>query len=427
MNTLNAIFRETIELIAAARDVMWRLQRDWVRYFWAAVAIRQQVTNFMSTRGIPGMSVAIAYKGRLVFSKGYGFADTSTKDPVTTNHLFRIASLSKAITAVAVFRLLQERRLSAQVGTGLGEGLMVPVLRLDEKVFGPGSILGNTYGTPPTGWAPSMMDQITVQHLLEHTSGWSNEQPQKKLDIMFDQPTLDQDALITFMVANWKLTWQPGTIYEYLNFGYCVLGRVIEVRSGMPYADYVRQSVLTPCGISNMHIAGNTLADRRPDEVHYYPGPASSDFRTPYALLVDRMDAHGGWIASASDLVRFLVHVDNFPTSPPDILAASSIRTMVTPTTAKAFGGATANYGKGWGVMSTAIAGEVNYFHEGNLTGTEAYFVRTPDQYCFAVLANSRHDVSPLTMYEKLWWQDIKPGVERGRHPDRVWPTGTPL
>jgi Beta-lactamase len=164
MNTLNAIFRETIELIAAARDVMWRLQRDWVRYFWAAVAIRQQVTNFMSTRGIPGMSVAIAYKGRLVFSKGYGFADTSTKDPVTTNHLFRIASLSKAITAVAVFRLLQERRLSAQVGTGLGEGLMVPVLRLDEKVFGPGSILGNTYGTPPDhSPAPPRTHQRVVQ------------------------------------------------------------------------------------------------------------------------------------------------------------------------------------------------------------------------------------------------------------------------
>jgi CubicO group peptidase (beta-lactamase class C family) len=237
---------------------------------------------------------------------------------------------------------------------------------------------------------------------------------------MFDRITDNQDALIRWMVANRELGWTPGTEHEYLNFGYLVLGRVIEARSGMPYADYVRQAVLTPCGISNMHIAGNTLADRRPDEVHYYPGPGSTS--NPYAVLVDRMDAHGGWIASARDLVRFLVRVDGFPT-PPDILTSSSIRTMLTPTIA------TSGYAKGWAVKPTAASGQGNYWHLGDIAGTAAFFVRDSDQYCFAVLANSRDDAKLVQMrtdIDELWW-NIKKDVERGYDPGRVWPTGTPL
>jgi hypothetical protein len=112
---------------------------DLTPQFQTPVVVRHLVENFMTTYGVPGVSIAIAYKGRLVFRAGYGVADTSTNEPVTTNHLFRIASLSKPITAVAVFRLLEERRRPVQVGD---RGGWVPALRLDEKVFGPGGILG---------------------------------------------------------------------------------------------------------------------------------------------------------------------------------------------------------------------------------------------------------------------------------------------
>jgi CubicO group peptidase (beta-lactamase class C family) len=191
----------------------------------------------------------------------------------------------------------------------------------------------------------------------------------------------------------------------------------------MSYADYVLQEVLTPCDISDMHIAGNTLADRRPNEVHYYLGPGST--WNPYSILVSRMDAHGGWIASPTDLLRFLVRVDNFPT-PPDILTSSSITTMVTPNTVGA------DYAKGWAVHSTVPAGQDNYWHEGELPGTVTFFLRTTDQYCCAVLANSRHDATDATLnqmrtdIDRLFW-DIKNDVEGGKSPDLVWPTGTKL
>ena len=89
---------------------------------------------------------------------------------------------------------------------------------------------------------------------------------------MFDSTHLakSQAQLISLMV-NTSLTYSPpGSTFEYLNFGYLVLGGVIEEVSGLPYADYVRQEVLTPCGITAMHIAGDTLADRRTNEVVYY-------------------------------------------------------------------------------------------------------------------------------------------------------------
>lgn len=82
----------------------------------------------------------------------------------------------------------------------------------------------------------------------------------------------------------------PGQNWAYSNFGYCVLGRVIEKITSKPYDEYVQQSVLNPCGITTMQLAGNTQADRRADEVVYY-GQGEQD---PYGMPVTRMDAFGG-------------------------------------------------------------------------------------------------------------------------------------
>ncbi|MGW7363106.1 serine hydrolase [Streptomyces sp. NPDC054841] len=329
--------------------------------------IRNTMTTFMTTHSVPGASVAVSNKGRLVFAKGYGVTDPATNVPVATSHLFRIASVSKPITAVTVFRLIER-------------GL----LNLGDRVFGPTGRLGTTFGMQP--YAPNI-DQITVQHLLEHTSGWAHSQ-----DPMFSHLTMTQRELIDWMLShnsmtpptfNAPLTHVPGTTHEYLNFGYCLLGRVIEAVTGQTYAEAVRQNLLVPCGITDMHIAGDTLADRRSNEVVYTPqGSAVS----PYSFRVSRMDAHGGWIASATDLMRFLVRVDGF-SSKQDILTPASITTMSTPTTAVDTSGGTVAYAKGWKIHSSGTR-----WHDGDLDGTTAIFVRTADQIGWAVLVNSRND-----------------------------------
>ncbi|MCE5173495.1 serine hydrolase [Paenibacillus profundus] len=334
--------------------------------------IRQTVTTFMNNHMVPGTSLALTQFGRLVFAQGYGLANQATNEPVTTSTLFRIASVSKPITSVAVFKLIE---------AGL--------LNLGDRVFGTNAILGTTYGTQPYS---ANINQITVQHLLEHTSGWARSQ-----DPMFGHFNLNQHELITWMLDNSPLTFVPGQTFDYLNFGYCVLGRVIERVSGASYADYVRQHVLAPCGISDMHIAGDTLADRRSNEAVYY----TQSGWNPYAIRVSRMDAHGGWIASATDLARFLVRVDRFPTKP-DILSSGSLATMYTPTIASRADGSPANYAKGWNIHPSG-----NYWHDGDIPGTASIAVRTNNGYCWAVLVNSRNDAQLQKMrtdLDNLMW-----------------------
>ena len=300
---------------------------------------------------VPGLSVAIAHRGQLVYQQGFGFANKQSGEKVTPAHLFRIASVSKPITSVAIFTLVERGKL-----------------RLADKVFGPRGILGTDYGGPPY---KQHVESITVDHLLTHTAGgWSNDRD----DPMFVQPKMDHKELITWTIANRPLRDPPGTKYAYSNFGYCVLGRIIEKLGGESYQGFVRNQVLERCGVRDMRIAGSTLAHRLPSEVVYY-GEKNDD---PYGMNIERLDAHGGWLASAPDLVQFLVHVDGFPTVA-DILKADTIRTM---TTAAA---ASPGYARGWEVNR-----QQNWWHGGSLPGTTTLMVRTSGGLCWAALANGR-------------------------------------
>src|SRR5262249_28869415 len=132
---------------------------------------------------------------------------------------------------------------------------------------------------------------ITLHHLLTHTGGgWSN----KSNDPMFQNPGMNQANLIAWTVRNRPLESPPGQAYAYSNFGYCVLGRVIEKITGMSYVEAVTQRVLAPCGINDMQIAGNMSTERAANEVVYY----GQNGEQPYKPNVRRMDSHGGWIAT---------------------------------------------------------------------------------------------------------------------------------
>ncbi|HET9255511.1 MAG TPA: serine hydrolase [Pseudonocardiaceae bacterium] len=314
---------------------------------------------FMKRWNVPGMSVAIAYQGRLAYAQGFGLADKSSGEKVAADSRFRIASVSKPITSVTVMKLIEGGSL-----------------RLTDTVFGSDGILGTAYGKQPYG---TNIEKITVQHLLEHTTGWRNN----PRDPMFDPDlrTYDHGKLISWMLDNRPLADSPGNSWDYSNFGYCVLGRVIEKVTGKPYHTSVRERVLEPCGITGMTLAGNTLADRQPREVVYYGQNGDGD---PYSMQVTRMDSHGGWVATATDLVRLAVRVDGFPTKP-DILSPASITTMTTASTARPVPSSGSGYAKGWVIHS-----DKNWFHDGALPGTSSILVRRADGFCWAALLNTR-------------------------------------
>lgn len=326
-------------------------------------AIAGIVGRFMEKYQIPGLSLAMARHGRFVYREAFGLANRETGEKVTPDHLFRIASISKPITAAGIF-LLRER----------GK------LQLDSRVFGPGSLLGFDFGET----YPERVQKVTVDNLLGHTAGgWGNDGS----DPMFRRPRAHHAELISRTLQENDLASEPGEKYAYSNFGYCVLGRVIEKVTGEPYENWIRRNVLKPSGIRDMRIAGNTRAEKAPLEVTYY-SQADGD---PYRPNVRRMDAHGGWLGTATDLVLFANHVDGFDTTP-SLLTPESIHLMTTP------GKASPNYARGWNVNA-----EPNWWHGGSLPGTSTILVRSYDNFCWAALANTRTPGIDLALDRMMW------------------------
>jgi N-acyl-D-amino-acid deacylase len=322
---------------------------------------------------IPGGALAVAKEGRLVHARGYGLADVDAKAPVEAGSLFRIASISKPITAVAILKLAQEGRLD-----------------LDAKAF--------TLLDIDLGKADPRLVEITVRQLLEHTGGWDREKSGDPMFRPFDiaselgvaLPPRPPD-IIRFMVTK-PLDFDPGTRHAYSNFGYCVLGRILEKITGEPYEEHIRKAILAPMGITRMRL-GKSLPDQRAaGEVRYYPvtgAPARPVFDSvqakgvpwPYGgFCLESMDSHGGWLASAPDLVRFACSIDKILDEKSRAVMVERPRNLEkTP----------AYYGCGWMVRPVG-QGKRTLWHNGSLPGTSTLLVMRHDGLVWAALFNDR-------------------------------------
>jgi CubicO group peptidase (beta-lactamase class C family) len=316
-----------------------------------------KVDAYMKKHSVPGLSIAVTQGERLVYAAGFGLADKDSGEPVGPMTRFRVASVSKPFTSAAIMKLVEANSLG-----------------LDDKVFGPNSILGANYPTPKSN--PDI-EKITVRHLLGHVAGFTTTTSDG--DPMFNYTGTTQSGLISWWLGKQALATTPGTQWEYSNFGYCLLGRIIEAKTGKTYEQYVKDAVLKPSGITAMEIGGDTKADRKPGEVVYYGG-------SPYSSVKPtRFDSHGGWIATPSDLLRFLVRVDG-NNNKPDIITAADHTTMTTALGIKDANGKDPQYAFGWGVSG----GTQN--HNGTMSGTIAWLLRGPGDLAYAAVSNGDDD-----------------------------------
>jgi CubicO group peptidase (beta-lactamase class C family) len=251
--------------------------------------IENKVLAYMKANSIPGMSIAISKDKRLVYAAGFGNADVEKNELVGPSHRFRIASVAKPVTVVAVKRVIQDTSLTDS-----------------SKVFGSNSVLGGQYATPSDN---KQIEDITVDHLLRHRAGFLRIDSEGKVsDPMFAYTGTTHKGLIEWALKNYPIGYAPGSDPglpgedTYSNFGYSLLGRVIEARTGKTYENYVRDTILKPAGATGMVIGGDKEADRKPNEVKYYGGGAYSSVKP------QRFDSHGGWIATPTDLLRFMRH-----------------------------------------------------------------------------------------------------------------------
>ena len=313
----------------------------------------------MTTYNIPGASLAVSKNGKLVYIKGYGNADIGTGEKVTPAHRFRLASVSKTFTGVAIMKLVQEGKLN-----------------LDGKVFGTGSVLGTDYGTAPYN---ANLSSITVRHLLQNVSGsWGSATGG---DVIDQNPSYSYKQLFDWIINTRPNPKVPGTVYDYSNVNFVIAGRIIEKVSGKSYINYIKEDVMAPIGGTQTEMSGKTEADRKTNEVKYYGQGNDANF--VYNIAFPRRDADGGLMTTAGDLLRFVNAFDGFATRP-DILNAGSITSLTTPSTA--FSG----YACGIGIWSA----ENLWYNYGSLPGTRTGFMRHNNGMCVALLLNSRMDPS---------------------------------
>jgi N-acyl-D-amino-acid deacylase len=350
----------------------------------------RMMTGFLASHpDIPGASLAVARHGQLVYARGFGLADRESGETVSPNSRFRIASISKPVTSAAILRLVEQRRL-----------------RLDDRVF---DLLDLVDHLAESGRLDLRWRQITIQHLLHHTAGFDRD---ASFDPMFRSVAFAREQGVQTPAMPWtiiramltrSLDFDPGTREAYSNFGYCLLGRVIEKVTGLAYEQAVREAVLSPLGIPGMRLGRTMPNGRAPREVRYDAGdrrgpsvfdPDGPPVPWPYgAWCLEAMDAHGGWIASAPDLVRF---ASAFDVDAPRPVFQGPARDVVFapplgPVGHEASGQARRRYyACGWSIVRVNEAGEMNTFHSGSLDGTSTILVRRYDGLTWAVLFNSR-------------------------------------
>jgi N-acyl-D-amino-acid deacylase len=337
------------------------------------------ITELMQKYEIPGGTAAVAKDGRLVYVRGFGWADRKNRVPMQPTALMRIASISKPFTAAAILRLVEQGRLK----------LTDPILPYLKK-----------FGADTEKHLDPRWRQITIERLLRHTAGFDRG---KSFDPMFmpqlPKPPLDQAAIIRYMLGR-PLDYDPGTHYVYSNFDYCMLGRVIEALTDERYEYAVREMVLRPAGITRMKLGRTRLADRAAGEVVYHTRPTDKPGKSvfpeeknlvdePYGdFYLEALDSHGGWIASAADLVRFAAALDGQRS--PRILKPESIEKTESLSDPPVYAGKGKGsyYGFGWVIVSRPKG--KYWFHDGLLAGTRTLLIRYRHGVVMAVLFNGQ-------------------------------------
>lgn len=341
--------------------------------------VDEALQTFIQERGVRAGAVAITQAGKVAFTRAYQW-DVPGRPAVTPTSLFRIASVSKPITATAILKLAQD-------------GALTLADKLTDWL---------TFTPRPNLFLEPRLGDITILQLLQHLAGFAPNTPFDPLlaDTII-APAVNKPLPITLediftYMCTAPLANNPGTVFAYNNFGYALLGEIVAVASGQPYAQYVQQAILQPLGITKMQIGGSLLSEQLPDEVWYeanvpvavpdvFSNPPGRRTTRPYGgFNLTNLQAAGGWVASVTDLAKFALLFD--PAGGYPVLTAETIALAQTPPAIEADDNGL-TYTAGWYRVPVAN-GQFNFVHDGNLPGSAAILCRRPDGLSWAVLLN---------------------------------------
>jgi CubicO group peptidase (beta-lactamase class C family) len=357
----------------------------------AFAPVDDKVRNYMSATGTRAIGVAIMRGGRLVHARGYTWAEAGypLTQPTT---MFRLASCSKPLTSIAIYQLIQARRLRLST-------TMQSVLALQPP---PGRTIDPRFGN------------ITVEHLLTHTAGWDRSEvsdlpfPPNMVANAFGQANLPVSKLqVARYMAGQPLQFAPGAEQEYSNLGYLLLGLIIERLRGTTYTAAVQQRMFTPLGLTRPHRSPTRQADQRPGSARQHdtaPGwddlrIAPSAFNGPAAGSAERFplgyggedlnlfDAFGGWAMAPVDYAKILAAFAVGTANP--LLTQATVNMMWTVPSlyASATDVELPNYANGWDSW-TERDGTRGFQHGGGMPGVATRILYRTDGWGFAVFAS---------------------------------------
>lgn len=326
--------------------------------------IEAAVSKFMVSTHVPGLSVAVIENGEYEWASGFGMADLENNVPASEHTLFRLASISKSLTAVGTMQLYQASKLD----------LDAPVQK---------------YCTA----FPQKSAPITTREVMGHLGGIrhyksdSPDDPEIGNTRHFDNPI--QGGLDFF--KNDPLVAAPGSHFNYSTQGYTLVGCVIEGISGAKYTDYMRQNTLLPAGMNETRSDDHFAVI--PYRTRFYRKTQSGTVENADFLDSSYKIPGGGWLSSAEDMAHFVVAILN------DKLITRSTRDLMW-TPLKPSDGSEDTYGLGWG--SLTMDGVRAFGHSGGQQGTSTFFLVAPDQRAGVVVLTNMEDTDPKTLALEL-------------------------
>lgn len=342
--------------------------------------------DFAATTAVPGVAVAASQDGRLVYERGFGWADRERQAPIDGETLFGIGSITKSVTAVAILQLAEQGRLRLDAPASA----YLPELSEFLAPQGPGltlhHFLTHTTGLPPlplltSAMAGSMALDPTAQDQLAHLAD-------------LGLPPADDRATYLDLLRRLPFPWlgPPGRWFSYSNDAYGLLGAVIERVSGTRYEDYVQRHILEPAGMSRTLFDAKRLSSL--DNVAtLYARTARSDGSEDPSLPVPSpiwreapaLVAAGFLKSTVRDLLRYLtLFADGGVVGGARLLEPASVRTMTHGHVAVRPG-----YDYGYGLGVTPYRGLTVIGHSGGLKGISAYVALVPERrWAVAVLMN---------------------------------------
>ncbi len=317
---------------------------------------------------IPGASLAVARNGSLVLAKGYGWADRQARVPVGPETLFALASVSKSLTAVTILKLVDAGRLE-----------------LDARAF---ELLARIEPLPGDRVDPRIK-QITVRQLLYHAGGWDRSKSgdpngfSERVAARMRVPLPVSPRQLTRYMLGHPLDFDPGTQCRYSNFGYILLGLIIEKVTGAPYEQAVREITIAPLGHVRIRLDRVRGSGYLPDEAHRYGPKGALDHEGGHLPITM---ASGGWLATPRAMVRFLTALDGSRGS--RILSEKTYRLMTAPppppVQPREDG---SHFGMGWDQVQKTPRG-FSYRKNGGLFGVHSWIAHRDDGIDWALFWN---------------------------------------